>query len=122
MSKHEIKWLDEPEPHDYPAAHDYLRLIYMRQAEGLITWLRKAKVEHFKAKDLFRASALPLLDASNYHVKKDRKKIKNGVALSPLLLAEDNGHLIICDGYHRLCACYGFDEDAEIPCKIVLVP
>jgi hypothetical protein len=29
------------------------------------------------------------------------------------------GRLIIADGYHRLCAVYGFDEDAVIPCKIV---
>jgi hypothetical protein len=27
--------------------------------------------------------------------------------------------VIIANGYHRLCAVYGFDEDALIPCKIV---
>jgi hypothetical protein len=41
--------------------------------------------------------------------------------MSPLLLVRDqaNGKLTIADGYHRLCAVYGFDEDALIPCKIV---
>ena len=39
----------------------------------------------------------------------------------PLLLLRDepNGKVVIADGYHRLCAAYGFDEDALIPCKIV---
>lgn len=27
--------------------------------------------------------------------------------------------LLGADGYHRLCAVYSFDEDAEIPCQIV---
>jgi len=54
-------------------------------------------------------------------VEKDRKKIRNGVALSPLLLVRDepNGRVVVADGYHRLCAVFGFDEDAWIRCKIV---
>jgi hypothetical protein len=38
-----------------------------------------------------------------------------------MLLVRDksNGKVVIADGYHRLCAVYGFDEDAVIPCKIV---
>ena len=52
---------------------------------------------------------------------KDRKKIKNGKQLSPLLLVRDeaNAKLIIADGYHRLCAVYSLTEDVLIPCKIV---
>jgi hypothetical protein len=73
-----------------------------------------------KAKDIFRASGLSLLGVSNSHVKTDRKKLKAGKALSPLLLIRDprNGKVIIADGYHRLCAVYSYDEDALIPCKI----
>jgi hypothetical protein len=26
--------------------------------------------------------------------------------------------VIVADGYHRLSAVYGFDEDESIPCKI----
>ena len=57
---------------------------------------------------------------SNSHVEKDRRKIRGGRKLSPLLLVRDEarGRLIIADGYHRLCAIYYFDEDALIPCKI----
>jgi disulfide oxidoreductase YuzD len=82
--------------------------------------LRRVRVQMFKAKDIFRASGLSLLGVSNSHVEKDRKKIKSGKALSPLLLVRDraNGKVVIADGYHRLCAVYSFDEDAPIPCKI----
>ena len=60
------------------------------------------------AKDIFRASDVSLLGVSNSHVKVERKKIKSGKALSPLLLIRDpaNGKMIIADGYHRLCAVY----------------
>jgi len=78
-------------------------------------------VTSFKAKDIFRASALSLLGVSNFHVEKDLKKIRNGRKLSPLLLVRDETHakVVIADGYHRLCAVYSFDEDSMIPCKIV---
>jgi hypothetical protein len=116
-----IKWLAKVEAHDYPAAESYLLLIYdKKQVKKFITGLRKAKVMQFKAKDIFRASDLSLLGVSNSHVEKDRRKIKNGKSLSPLLLVRDsaNGKVVIADGYHRLCAIYGFDEDAWIHCKI----
>ena len=78
-------------------------------------------MSEFKSKDIFRASGLSLLGVSNSHVEKDRKKIKAGMPLSPLLLVRDGDHgrVIIADGYHRLCAVFGFHEDAMIPCKIV---
>ena len=38
---HKIKWLAEPEEHDYPAAESYLRLIG-KDAKGLVSKLRKA--------------------------------------------------------------------------------
>ncbi|HWY40687.1 MAG TPA: hypothetical protein VNX27_07810 [Chthoniobacterales bacterium] len=117
----EIKWLREPEEHDYTAANSYLRLLYAeRTAAGHVEKLQQAPMSKFKAKDIFRASRLSLLSISNYHVKKDRKKIKAGQTLSPLLLIRDvkNGDVVIADGYHRLCAVYSFDEDAVIPCKI----
>ena len=116
-----ITWLSEPEEHDYPAAKSYLKLIYSeRTAAEHVEKLRRARISKFKSKDIFRASRLSLLGISNFHVKKDRKKIKSGQSLSPLLLIRDStsGNVIIADGYHRLCAVYSFDEDAVIPCKI----
>ena len=117
----DIRWLAQPEEHDYPAALSYLSLICDEAtARALVGRLRKARVSTFKAKDIFRASGLSLLGISNLHVEKDRAKIKKGKLLAPLLLVRDraNGKVVIADGYHRLCAVYAFDEDALIPCKI----
>jgi hypothetical protein len=118
----EIKWLPDVEDKDYPAAQSYLGLLHTdAEVIGLVNKLKAAKVIQFKAKDIFRASGLSLLAVTNYHVAKDEKKIKEGTALSPLLLVRDvpNGKLVIADGYHRLCAVYAADEDALIPSKIV---
>lgn len=115
-------WLDVPEEHDYPAASSYLSLTMSPEsAAKIVASLRKATMSQFKAKDIFRASELSLLGISNSHVDKDRKKIINGIPLSPLLLirAPELGRVIISDGYHRLCAVYAVNEDALIPCKIV---
>ncbi len=117
-----IKWLDKPEEHDYPAALSYLSLIYDQQkATDYVNKLKSAPISQFKAKDIFRASSLSLLGISNSHVAKDQKKIESGRELSPLLLVRDsvNGKVIIADGYHRLCAIYSFNEDALISCQIV---
>jgi hypothetical protein len=117
-----IQWLSEPEDHDYPAAKSYLSLLYDEKTAGSYTEkLQRAPISQFKAKDIFRASSLSLLGVSNSHVDKDRKKIRDGRKLSPLLLVRNttNGKIIIADGYHRLCAVYSLDEDAIIPCKIV---
>src|SRR4051812_15955047 len=111
----QMKWLNVPEDHNYPAAISYLNLIYdMPTCEKFVTELKSAVVTSFKAKDIFRASSLSLLGISNIHVKRDKIKIREGVALSPILLVRDStrGKVIIADGYHRLCAVYFFDEDS----------
>ena len=113
--------LADVEEHDYPAAESYLRLIYSaKRAAKMVLQLRAATLVKFKAKDIFRASALSLLGVSNLHVEKDRKKIAMGKRLSPLLQVRDdaNGKVVIADSYRRLCAVYGAHEDALIPCKI----
>ena len=118
----EIKWLTGPEDKNYPAAASYLNLLYDEiTVKELIKRLKKAGIAQFKAKDIFRASGLSLLGISNSHVEKDRKRIKDGKELSPILLVRDenNRKVIIADGYHRMCAVYSFSEDAYIPCKIV---
>jgi hypothetical protein len=70
------------------------------------------------AKDILRASALPLLAANDHEVAKDLSKVKSGTKLSPVLLVRGTP-LWIADGYHRVCASYHLDEDAAIPCRIV---
>jgi len=117
-----IQWLDAPEDKDYPAAASYLGLLWPdSQVQSLVQQLRAAPLTRFKAKDIFRASGLSLLGISNTHVDKDRKKIQDGQALSPILLVRDpsQGKVVIADGYHRLCALYSISEDEWVPCKIV---
>jgi hypothetical protein len=117
-----IRWLPDVEAHDFPAATSYLSLIYSRRSvEKMIAKLKKAPVVKFKAKDIFRASRLSLLGISNFHVEKDRVKIRKRLSLAPLLLVRDkrNGHVVIADGYHRLCAIYETNEDAVISCRII---
>jgi hypothetical protein len=116
------RWLDEPNEDDYAAAESFLNLIYDEQSSAsFVKKLKKAEVLEFKAKDIFRASGLPLLGINNSHVKADQKRLVAGKKLSPLLLVRQTsgGKVIIADGYHRLCAAYSLDEDASIPCKIV---
>ena|ERR1700738_99525 len=120
--KSKKKWLSEPEKHDYPAAESYLTLLYDREtAAKYAKDLSRAPMTSFAAKDIFRASGLPLLGATNSHVRKNQKKLAAGKRLSPLLLVRDTSHgkLVIADGYHRMCAVYSFDEDTVVPCKIV---
>jgi hypothetical protein len=116
------RWLDEPDKDDYAAAESFLTLIYDEQSTAqFVKKLKKAEVLRFEAKDICRASWLPLLGINDSHVKADQKRLVAGKKLSPLLLVRQagNGKVIIADGYHRLCAAYSLDEDASIPCKIV---
>jgi len=117
-----IHWQDAPEDKDFPSATSFLGLLWPEaQVLGLVQKLQAAPLTRFKAKDIFRASGLPLLGVSNLHLAKDRKKIQDGKPLSPILLVRDPDHskVVVADGYHRLCAVYSFSEDEWIPCKIV---
>lgn len=117
-----INWLSLPEEHDYEASYSYLSLLFPEAvAEKYAIQLKKANMNQFKAKDIFRASSLSLLGISNKHVKRNLDKMKEGKNLSPILLVRDDltHKLIIADGYHRMCAVYTQDEDALIPCKII---
>jgi len=117
-------WKVEPEDHDYPAAEDYLTLLFEKKAaKKLVKKLKSSDIHWRKAKDLLRASGLAALDDKNPHVKSDLKKIAEGKALSPVLLIRGDGlrhrPLLIADGYHRICASWITDENAPIPCRLV---
>jgi len=120
MSK-QAHWLDDVEAHDYDAAEEYLSLLMLGgSARSIALSLKSASpFRWFKAKDILRASGLPALPESNAHVHKDLWKIKDGEKLSPILLFRGGHDLIIADGYHRVCASYILDENAEIPAKLV---
>jgi len=118
-----VTWKTEPDAHDYPAATSYLSLVVSSARAGeLVEQLKTAPLEHYKAKDMLRASGLPLLGPDNPHVAADLAKVKDKKALSPVLLIR--GDLVqgtalqIADGYHRVCASYHLDENTDIPCRI----
>ncbi len=117
-------WKDEPDDHDYPAAEEYLSLLTPpSRAKQVVRRLRTAPLFRRKAKDLLRASRLAVLPPENVHVARDLQKVSSGKKLSPVLLVR--GHLssevplTVADGYHRICASFHLDEDADIPCRIV---
>ena len=123
----ETHWKQEPEDHDFPAALDYLSLVFDKEvAETLVERLRllanAGTVSSRKAKDLLRASQLSLLERDNAHVASDLTKVARGEKLSPVLViggdATKGLPLVIADGYHRVCASYWIDENTDIPCVI----
>jgi hypothetical protein len=114
-------WKHEPEEHDYPAAADYLSLLFSdSDTAAIVSLLRNAPLSARKAKDLLRASRLELLPATDPSVVKDLTKVVQGRKLSPILLVRVGGGapLVVADGYHRICASYQLDENAVIPCRI----
>jgi hypothetical protein len=120
-------WKTRPEKHDFPAAQDYLELVLEpSRARKAVAALRRAPTVHKHAKDLLRASGLPLLPRENPHVAGDLKKIRKGKALSPVLLvrgdADAGAPMTVADGYHRICASWYRDENVLIACRIVSLP
>jgi hypothetical protein len=68
-------WLPEPENHDFPAAQDYLELIFEpNAAAAFVEKLKRAKTVRKKSEDIFRAGSLPLLPKDNIHVRENLKK------------------------------------------------
>lgn len=113
-------WLREPEEHDFPAAQDYLELLFVPdEAQKIVAKLKKASTIKKKSKDILRASKLALLPETNIHVKENLKKVEKNKKLSPILLVRGQNELIIADGYHRLCSSYYLTEDLDVPCRLV---
>lgn len=119
-----VRWIIEPEEHDYPAAESYLALLTDPDvAQATVAALRAAEPAHFKAKDILRAARLDLLSDANPHVASDLRKIAEDKPLSPVLMVRGDLHAgrpaQIADGYHRVCASYWTDENTDIPVRIV---
>ena len=124
MSKERMVWKNDPEADDYSGTLNFLSLIFPNaKCEKLLRGLRAEPTIDRAAKDLLRASNLPLLSADDPHVDDDLKRIHKGKPLAPVLLVRGdmaNGiPLIIADGYHRICATCHYDESAPIPCRMV---
>lgn len=119
--KGEIQWLDQPVPHDYEAAEQYLQLLFEpKQARLLSRRLKRAAMAQYAAKDILRASGTSILYIEAFDWSKHQKELTAGKPLAPILLVrqENGGPLIIADGFHRLCALFSADEEIKVPCKI----
>ncbi len=74
MAKQKLVWTRKPDQSDYAAATAFLSLIFRAQrVTALVRALRTAPVIEHSAKDLLRASGLPLLPWGEASVKEDLK-------------------------------------------------
>jgi hypothetical protein len=124
MPKASLTWKKKPEAEDYEAARNFLSLVSpAAKCTKLMRALEETKTIERAAKDLLRASKLPLLSRDDPHVDNDLKKIHGGKPLGPVLLVRGDmrkgSPLIVADGYHRICAICYYDENALIPCRMV---
>jgi hypothetical protein len=127
MSKARNLWRPAPSLEDLEGAQNYLSLLSAGPtAKQLVHRLSRARTFRATAKDLLRASNLPLLPRDESHVQQDLKRIHKGKPLSPVLLVQGDMSrgipLVIADGYHRICAVCYFDEDASIAYRMTAVP
>ena len=126
MPKEKIVWKKKPEAEDYDGTLNFLSLLFpAAKSEKLLRALRSARAMERAAKDLLRASNLPLLPREDPHVDDDLKRIQKGKTLAPVLLVRGDMAkgvpLIVADGYHRICAICYYDESAPIPCRMVSI-
>lgn len=120
-----VKWLDEPEEKDYAAARSYLSLLVPGgDLDRLIDALQKAPSGRWRAKDILRATQLPLLGATrSEEVAEKLKKIRANERLSPILIVILRPDVVaqIADGYHRTCAACLAHEDSLVPGRILFM-
>ena len=98
MSKQKPICKKKPDAEDYEGALSFLSLIYPdAKAHRLLRLFRKAKTVEHAAKDLLRASNLPLLSREEAHVEADLTRIRKGKDLSPrdlIFLREQDASIV----------------------------
>ena len=124
IAEKRLRWKPEPDDGDYAAAASYLALVLpATRVRAVVARLRRARTTRFKPKDVERASGVQLLSPDDPEVRSKPQKSSEGKPLSPVLLVRgslgDGRQLVIADGYHRICASYHVDREADIPCRIV---
>ncbi len=123
MAKTTNLWRATVTAEDVEAASKFLSLLYSPgEMRRMTRDFRRGSNLRGEAKDLLRASRMPLLPKDEEHVANDLKKINKKKPLSPVLVVRGDMAagvpLLIADGYHRICAVYHFDEDAPIAYRL----
>ena len=120
-----VRWLDDAEEKDYAAARSYLSLLVPGgELDRLIERLKHAPSGSWRAKDILRATRLPLLrDKQSEEVAEKLAKIGANERLSPILVVILRPDVVaqLADGYHRTCAAYLAHEDTLVPGRILFV-
>jgi hypothetical protein len=124
MSKSQARWKPRAGKEEFEAALSYLSLQFpVALARRWVATARRGERIERVAKDLLRASNLPLLPVEEHHVAEDLKKIRKGKPIAPILLVQGDMSrgmpLIVADGYHRICAACHADEDAPVAAVMV---
>jgi hypothetical protein len=124
VAKHSVRWSSRPEEQDFGAALNYLSLQFPTAiARRLVQKARRTPPVQHIAKDVLRASNLPLLPTDERHVAQDLKRIHKGKRLSPIILVQGDltrgRPFVIADGYHRMCAACHANEDAPVSAVVV---
>jgi len=125
MAKRVAQWASRPCSDEFKGALNYLSLQFSDStARRLVAKARRAGHFEHVAKDILRASNLPLLPTDERHVADNLKKIRKGKSIAPIIVIQGDLArglpLVIADGYHRMCAACHADEDA--PVAVFMVP
>lgn len=117
-----IEWAKKVTKKDLESAEEYLRLIFEpKDVKRAMSKLERHRsdIEKFKVRDILRASQNELKPETNEDVQKQFIKMFEGEPLVPILLVRKDHKLFIADGYHRMCAAYYLDEEAQMCCVLV---
>lgn len=117
------RWRHDVPDSELTAALMYLSLLMDNDVATMIVENFRGQVDTHRrhALDLLRAAELPLLGRHDPHVTGELVRISCGHRLSPVLYLSGNTRRppVIVTGYHRICASYHCDPDADIPLKLV---
>lgn len=113
------RWRGEPSKDATLAARKFLALLLDDDVAALVLdhFQETTATRTWKTVDLLRAANLPILKREDPHVTGELSRIANGVKLSPVLVLRGRPPTIV-EGYHRICAAYHCDPDADIHVRL----
>ena len=116
----------KPTAKDFPAAENYLNLIFPADVvAALLAKLKTTKVTQVRANDILRAAKVPPITDKDPGVQKAIDNIKDEAVLAPVLLIQGDLfrgiHLIIADGMHRTSAAFLRNPDAMVSAVVAVV-
>lgn len=124
MSKKLAFWEKDPSPDDLNAARLYLSMVLSPDAaRKALSQFQRVSNTLLEAKDVLRASDLPLLEEDEPKVAEVVRRIEKKKKLSPVLLLRGDARkgvpMTVADGYHRICGSFYFDKKCPVACRII---